>query len=84
MPIVWFYDDDHGDLIYLNFRLGIKDMMLGETMSSLCQDCTSKYVQDLSTILIGDEVDPSCIPSSPIPFTELKIKLYAMGAITFP
>ena len=84
MPIVWFYEDDSGGWTYLSLRLGMSDLKMEDTGSSPCHICTLSHVRELAGTLSGDDVDLSSIPTAPLSFTELLMKLIRMGILDHP
>ena len=57
---------------------------MGDTGTSRCQACTLKHVRELTSTLSGNDVDLTSIPTAPLSFTELMMKLIRMGILDHP
>lgn len=81
---MWFHEDDCGGFTYLTLRLDMGGLEMADTGTSRCQVCALKHVRELTSTLNGNDVDLTSVPTAPISFTSLLMKLIRMGILDHP
>ena len=52
--------------------------------TSRCQVCALAHVKELTSTLDGNDVDLTSIPSAPLSFSELMMKITRLGLLDLP